>query len=55
MGWRSLPPAPLPGGLVRVLGPITCRGLQAQDRVLARIVHFVQAGPHVGLVHLALS
>ena len=35
-GWRSLPPTPLPpGGLVRVLGPITCRGLQAQDRVLA--------------------
>ena len=41
-GWRSLPPTPLPpGGLARVLGPITCRGLQAQDRVLAYKMHFV--------------
>jgi hypothetical protein len=43
MGWRSLPPAPLPGGLVRVLGPITCRGLQAQDRVLAHMLHVVHS------------
>jgi hypothetical protein len=37
----ELASSPTAGGLVRVLGPITCSGLQAQDRVLAHMLHFV--------------